>query len=98
VRINEGKAIPALQVLERHSFDQRRLASPGLPNDIDMQKAIFVFDAEDAIVVTEIDAGKASGMTCIHIMDVWSLCAYTRARLGVLPKSGIRTSKSCLEE
>src|SRR5712672_2398316 len=35
---------------------------------------------------------KASRMTCIHIMDVWSPCSYTRTRLGVLPKSGIRSA------
>ncbi len=34
-----------------------------------MQKAIFVLDAKDAIIVTKIDAGKASSMTCIHIVD-----------------------------
>jgi len=34
-----------------------------------MQKAVFVFDAKDAIIVAEIDAGEASGVICIHIMD-----------------------------
>jgi hypothetical protein len=28
------------------------------------------------MVVAEIDAGKTSGVTCIHIVDAWSLCAY----------------------
>jgi hypothetical protein len=31
VRINESEAIAALQVLKRHSFDQRRLASTLFP-------------------------------------------------------------------
>src|SRR3981189_228103 len=94
VRINEGKAIPAFQVLERHRLDQRRLASAGLSNDVDMKKAIFVFDAKDAIVIAKIDAGKASGVTCIHITHVSSLRSDARTRLGVLPKSDIRTSHS----
>jgi hypothetical protein len=34
-----------------------------------MQKAIFVFDAEDAVIVPKIDAGKASGVICIHVVD-----------------------------
>src|SRR5258708_3406942 len=93
VRINEGKAIPAFEVLERHSFDQGRLTSTGLPNNVYMQKAIFVFDAEDAIIVAKIDARNANGMISIHIMDAWSLCSCTRTRLGVLPKSGIRTRR-----
>src|SRR6476620_10237460 len=83
---SEPKAISTVQVLERHGFDQSRLARTGLSNHIDMQKPIIVFDTEDAIIVAKIDAGKASGMTCIHIMDVWSLWSYTRTRLGVLPK------------
>jgi hypothetical protein len=66
-RINEGEAIAALQVLERHPLDQRRLAGTGLPNNVHVQKAIFVFDAEQAFVVAEIDPGKVNCMTCIHI-------------------------------
>src|ERR1700681_4031300 len=91
VRINEGKAIPAFQVLKRHSFDQRRLAGPGLPNDVDMQKAIFVFDAKDSIIVAKIDAGKVNG-TRIHSTHVLSLVWDKLTRLGVLPESGIRAS------
>ena len=51
VRINEGEAMPALQILKRHRLDQSRLAGARLPNDVDMQKAVFVFDAEDAAIV-----------------------------------------------
>jgi Arm DNA-binding domain len=63
-----------------------------LSDEVNMQKAICVFDPEDAIIVAEIDASKASGVTCIHITDIWSLCSHTRTRPGVLPNSGIRTS------
>jgi hypothetical protein len=53
VRINEGEAITAFQILKRHRLDQRRLAGSGLANDIDVQKTVFVLDAEDAIVVAK---------------------------------------------
>jgi hypothetical protein len=67
MRVDEGEAITALQILERHRLDQRRLAGAGLANYVDMQKAVFAFDAEDAAIVAKIDAGKVKGMTCIHI-------------------------------
>jgi hypothetical protein len=34
VRIDKGEAISTLQVLERHRFDECRLASARLPNDV----------------------------------------------------------------
>jgi hypothetical protein len=82
----------SFQVLERHSLDQRRLAGTGLSNDVDMQKTVFVFDTEDAIIIAKVDAGKVNSVMCIHIMHVSSLRSDTCTRLGVLPKSGIRTS------
>ena len=90
--INEGEAITALQVLERHSLDERRLAGTGLPNDVDMQKAIFVFDAEDAIIIAKIDTSKMNCVACIHITHVSSLRTDARTRRGILPKRSIRVS------
>jgi hypothetical protein len=66
VRIDKGEAIPTLQVLERHRFDQCRLSSTGLSNDVDMGKTILVFYAEDAAVIAKIDPGKVNSATCIH--------------------------------
>ena len=48
-------------------FQERRFARAGLADDVDVQKAVFVLDAEDALVVAKINAGKARDMTCIHI-------------------------------
>jgi hypothetical protein len=45
------RAKPCPQILKRHRLDQSRLAGARLPNDVDMQKAVFVFDAEDAAIV-----------------------------------------------
>jgi hypothetical protein len=42
------------------SLDQHRFAGACLFNDSDLQKAIFVFNAEDAIIVSKIDAGKVN--------------------------------------
>jgi hypothetical protein len=50
-----------------------------------MQKAILVFDAKDAMIVAEIDSGKASD--CIHILVAWSTCPYLRTKLVALPKN-----------
>ena len=54
MRVDEGEAITALQVFERHSLDQCRLSGTGLPDDVVMQKAVFFFYAEDASVITKI--------------------------------------------
>jgi hypothetical protein len=42
------------------SLDQHRFAGACLSNDLDLQKAIFVFNAEDAIIVSKIDTGKVN--------------------------------------
>lgn len=85
--INESEAVSALQVLERHCLDQSRLAGTRLPNDVYMQKAVFVLDAEDAIIIPKIDACKANSMTCIHIVDALSLRPCACTRLVALPKN-----------
>ena len=56
---DQREAIAALQVLERHVFQERRFARAGLADDVDVRKAIFVLDAKHAIVAAKIDAGKA---------------------------------------
>jgi hypothetical protein len=91
--VAQTRAIPAFQFLERHRLDQRRLASTSLPNDVYMQKTIFVFFYRRRDYRCENRYGQANGMTCIHMMDIWSHCSLMRTRLGVLPKSGIRNSR-----
>jgi hypothetical protein len=55
-------AIAALQVLEHHCLKQCRLAGTGFPDDVDMQKAVFVFYAEDTTIVAKVDAAEANGI------------------------------------
>jgi hypothetical protein len=62
VRVNERETVAAFQVLERHSFQQRRLSGAGLPYNVDVRKAVFGFDAEDAPIVSKIDTSKVNGM------------------------------------
>jgi hypothetical protein len=58
MRIDESKAIAALQILERHSLDQCRLASASFPDDVDVGKAILVFYAEQAIIIAKVDPAQ----------------------------------------
>jgi hypothetical protein len=87
VRVNEGEAIAAPQVFERHSFNQRRLAGTGLPNDVDVRKAVFGFDAEDATIVAKIDPTNVYDTIATHISHVWCVRSAKCTRRGVLPKS-----------
>jgi hypothetical protein len=50
VRINNREANTVLQVLERHRFNQCRFARTGFADNVNMRKAIFTFDTEDAVV------------------------------------------------
>src|SRR5262249_47905907 len=66
VRIDKGKAISTLQILERHRLQQCRFTSPGLPNYVDVRKAVFVFDAKNAIVVAKINSANLYDATALH--------------------------------
>ena len=52
--------------LERRSFDWRGLAGSRLPNDVDVRKPVFVFDAEQASIVAKIDTANVYDVTSIH--------------------------------
>jgi hypothetical protein len=95
VRINECEAITALEVLERHCFEQCRFASAGFSNDVDMRKAIFVFYAEDAAIIPKVDPCKLNHATCVHL-DAWSPHLKMRSRQGILPKTANRTRRPVL--
>ena len=64
MRIDQCKALAALKVLKRHVLQERRFARPGLSDDIQVQKPVFVLYAEDALVAAKIDAGETSEMMC----------------------------------
>ena len=85
VRVNQGEAIAALQVLERHSLNQGRFASARLANDVDVRKSIFVLDAEEALIISKINPTNMCDMTVLHrpIVQPWALCA----RSEILPRS-----------
>jgi hypothetical protein len=50
------KAATALQILDRHRFEQCRFAGAGFSDDIHMREAIFVPDAEEPLIFAIIDA------------------------------------------
>jgi hypothetical protein len=56
-----------------------------------MQKPVFVLNFEGAIIIAKINLAKVYDVSCIH-RQVSSLRLDTCARLGVVPKGGIRTS------
>ena len=62
VRVDQGEAVAAFQVLERHVLQERRFARAGLADDVEVQETVFVLDSEDALVVAKIDACKACDM------------------------------------
>ena len=58
MRINQSEATACAQVLERHCFNERGLADPGLAYDVDMRKTVGLFDAKRHVSVSEICAGE----------------------------------------
>ena len=64
--INEGDTTPASDVLEHHRFDERGLSGPGLSYEVDMRKAILVFDAEDPVGATKISTGELGDVGGMH--------------------------------
>jgi hypothetical protein len=83
VRINECEAITALEVLERHCFEQCRFACAGLADDVDMGKAIFVFDAEQPIIISKIHSANVYDLISVHRSIVFAIDTIAR----VLPRS-----------
>jgi len=65
-RVDQGETVPALQVLERHVLQESRFYRARLTDDVDMQKAIFVFDPEDALVAPKIDKGETRDIIRRH--------------------------------
>jgi hypothetical protein len=61
--------------LERHRFDQCRLSSAGLPDNVDVRKAVFVFYAEQALVIAKIDSANVHYMSVFHrpIVQRWDI-------------------------
>jgi hypothetical protein len=82
-----AKPITALQVLERHRLDQRRFPGAGLPGDVEVRKAVFVFDAERALIISKIDPPNVYDIVFVHPIIV--AISDTRARDEVLPRNGI---------
>jgi hypothetical protein len=69
-------------------------SSPGLPDDVNVRKAIFMFNTKHAVIVSKIDAANVCDLTSIHIWRVLSQRSDTHGRDGVLPKTGSRTRLS----
>ena len=72
MRIDEGETITAFQVLKSHRLKKGRFAGPGLPDDVDMRKAILVFDAEQAIIISKISPTYVCDATALHHWRVLS--------------------------
>jgi hypothetical protein len=72
----KGKAVTSLQVLQGHGLDQRGFASPSLPYNVEMRKAIFLFDTENTIVTSKIDPPNVYDIITAH----WHLSVYLNRR------------------
>src|SRR5258708_3370237 len=83
MRIDKGEAIALRQVLKGHGFQQGRLARPGLANDVDVREAILPFDAEGALIVSEINAAETHDVVWRHPPTIRA--APSLARHGNLP-------------
>jgi hypothetical protein len=60
-------------------------AGTGLPDDVDMGKAIFVFDAEQPIIISKIHSANVYDLISVHRSIVFAID--TIARDGILPRS-----------
>ncbi len=85
--MDQGETITALQVLERHSLDERGFSGPRLSNYVDMRKTVLVLNAKDAIIVAKIDPPNVYDIIFVHPSIV--VISDTHARDEVLPRNGI---------
>src|SRR3989338_3557401 len=65
--VNESKSVTALQISERHCFQQGRFSGPCFSNNVDVCEAVLVLDSEESIVVTKIDASKMCNVVRAHL-------------------------------
>jgi hypothetical protein len=68
-----------------HRLKQCRFTGARLSDYVDVRKAIFVFDAEDPVIVPKIDASKLNSVKRVHIADISSVGAKAATRSGFLP-------------
>ena len=62
VRIDDGESNAALHVLQRHRFQERRLAGPRFSDDIDMGKAVLWQNSKDPSVVSKINSSQMNDL------------------------------------
>jgi hypothetical protein len=55
-----------LQVLNGHSLDEGGFPGAGLADDVDVRESVFVCDAEEAMIVTEVDLGEERNLGYGH--------------------------------
>jgi hypothetical protein len=79
MRINESEAVPALQVLKRHHFDQSRLAGASLSDHVHVGKPVFIFDAKEPIIIAKIDPAKMYDARPAHMWRRMSTSSPVRA-------------------
>jgi hypothetical protein len=73
--------------LKGRGLEQRRLTGTCFSDDVNVRKAVFVFDAERALVISKIDPPNVYDIVFVHPIIV--AISDTRARDEVLPRNGI---------
>lgn len=58
VRVDEADAMTGGNVLPHHRLDERRLACPGLADDVHVREPVGMLDAELLVRVSEVGAGE----------------------------------------
>ena len=85
VGVDQRKTVAALQVLERHVFQERRFSRAGLADDVEVQETVFVLNPEHPLVAVKINAGEPRDVIRSHTGAPSCYRPFIRARRGILP-------------
>jgi hypothetical protein len=93
-----AKPFPHLQVLERHVLEQGRFAGARLSDDVEVRKAIFMFDAKDAIVVAKIYSANVDDTTALQIGAYYRSARTLRERWSFAEERTIPADSTLIEK
>jgi hypothetical protein len=86
VRVDQHHAAAMGDILQCKCLEQRRLARPGLPDDVHMKKPVGLFDAERRSLISKIDMAEIGD--CIirmrHADSLFCRASATKTRLYAL--------------
>src|ERR1043166_6588930 len=78
MRIYQRQAVPQLDILQDHCLQQRRFPSDCFPDDMYAGKPVFGLNAENAPVVSKINASKADNVVWPHHSSIHTRSICTR--------------------